>query len=787
MSRRLGLRSRLILLVGGFTTGLMLFAVLAWKTLGAVRIGGASYVEVMQDKDLMAEILPPPLYITEAYVVMLRMAGEGDPSQLRALAAESRRLERLFTDRLAHWRATLPDGNIRSEVDSAAQPALEFFEVVNRFYIPALGRADRQPAYEMARGVLTEKYDEQRARIGELEQLVAARQVEVEREAKALVDRRTAMMLALLFGLLVIGAVHAAIVIRDTVREVRRTGDALGALAEGDLTVALERSGDDELGRMAESVSTAVAGIRGALLADRVDWQAVGRQRAEVNRIRQLVENAPINLTWADRDLTLVYLNPAARSTFERLGLPVDRLTGGPLGRLHPALDREQARLSDPARLPLQLRVEHGGETLDLVACAIRDEQGQYIGPMITWEVVTARLAAEAEAADAQRRDLAQAEEVRRAQQATAEQQQAAAAAREVEQVERMTLEREQASELQRRVDQILGVVDGAAAGDLTREIGVHGDDAIGRLGQGLNQFFGTLRGSVANIARTAETVASAATQMNQLGDRLGAAAGATSAQASVVAHAADEVSSNVGTVATGTEEMSASIREIAKSATDAASVAGQAVQVAERTNATVGKLGASSAEIGKVIKVITSIAEQTNLLALNATIEAARAGEAGKGFAVVANEVKELAKETAKATEEIGRKIDTIQTDTTEAVAAIREISDIIGRINQIQASIAGAVEEQTATTNEMSRNVSDAARGAQEIARNIQGVAEAARGATDGATQSQASAADLARAARELQALVGQFRIGSVGERQADAWGHPATAGHPAQESLA
>jgi len=774
MHRRLGLRSRLILLVGGFSVGLLLFAGLSWRTLGVVRVGGPAYAEVVRGKDLIADVLPPPLYITEAYAVMLRLAGEGDAKRLRVLAEDSKRLEASFNHRLEHWRAALPPGEIRAQLDSAARPAVEFFEVVNRFYVPSLLRNDREPAYEMARGVLTERFEEQRSRIEELERMVSARQREVEGEVQQLVDRRKLLLLALLLGLLAAGSVVALVVIRDILHEVRRTGDALGALAAGDLTVRLERRGNDELGRMADSVSTAVAGIRTALVAERVDWQVVGQQRAEVNRIRQLVENAPINLTWADRELRLVYVNPAARATFGKLGVAVDQLTGCPVSRLHPALAQETGRLSDPAQLPFQLRVEHGAETLDLVACAIRDERGEYIGPMITWEVITEQLAAAAQVEAAQRRELAQAEEARHAEQAAALQHAAAAAAREAGQRQRAEEERRLAAELQAKVDQILQVVDAAAQGDLTLEIGVSGDDAIGRLGQGLNQFLGTLSGNVANIARTAQTVASAATQMNQLGDRLGHAAGETSTQASVVAHSADEVSGNVGTVATGTEEMSASIREIARNAADASRVASQAVRVAERTNGTVGKLGASSAEIGKVIKVITSIAEQTNLLALNATIEAARAGEAGKGFAVVANEVKELAKETAKATEEIGRKIDTIQGDTAEAVTAIREISDIIGEINQIQTSIAGAVEEQTATTNEISRNVSEAARSALEIARNIQGVAHAAQDASEGAVQSQASAAELARAARELQALVGQFRIGAA-ERWQGGAGRP------------
>ncbi|MCW2566129.1 MAG: chemotaxis sensory transducer, partial [Mycobacterium sp.] len=167
-----------------------------------------------------------------------------------------------------------------------------------------------------------------------------------------------------------------------------------------------------------------------------------------------------------------------------------------------------------------------------------------------------------------------------------------------------------------------------------------------------------------------------------------------------------------------------------------------------------------SSTEIADVVKLITSIAEQTNLLALNATIEAARAGEAGKGFAVVATEVKELAQETARATEDIARRVQAIQGDTAGAVEAIAEISTIIGRINDYQLTIASAVEEQSATTNEMNRNVAEAATGAEEIAQNITGVASAAEVTTEGVAQSQQAVGELARMSSELQSAVSRFR---------------------------
>ncbi|MGY1744708.1 methyl-accepting chemotaxis protein [Blastococcus sp. SYSU D00695] len=295
--------------------------------------------------------------------------------------------------------------------------------------------------------------------------------------------------------------------------------------------------------------------------------------------------------------------------------------------------------------------------------------------------------------------------------------------------------------------------------GDLTVRSGLDTRDELGSMGQALDAAVVDLQAVMAGVVSAADAVAASTEELSASSAQISAAAEETFAQSGVVSGAAEEVSRSVQTVAAGAEQMGASIREIATNATEASDVAARAVTAAETTTATVAKLGESSVEIGNVVKVITSIAEQTNLLALNATIEAARAGEAGKGFAVVANEVKELAQETAKATEDIARRVQAIQGDTTAAVAAIGEISSIVAQISDRQTTIASAVEEQTATTNEMARSVQEAAGGTGQIATNITSVSAAADSTTQALTQTRTAVDELSRMAADLRTTVGRF----------------------------
>ena len=285
--------------------------------------------------------------------------------------------------------------------------------------------------------------------------------------------------------------------------------------------------------------------------------------------------------------------------------------------------------------------------------------------------------------------------------------------------------------------------------------------EALEGVSVGTNKTADTVEASMKSIAQNAQALSSASQQLSATSQQMSANAEETSAQASTVSTATQQVTTNLNSVASGAEEMTSTVQSISSNAGEAAKIASEAVKTANAANTTVAKLGESSAEIGQVIKVITSIAQQTNLLALNATIEAARAGEAGKGFAVVANEVKELAKQTAKATEDISQKITAIQEDTKRAVESIGSITSIIDQINDISGTIATAVEEQSATTNEMSRSVQEAAKGSGEISHNIQGVASAADSTTRGAQDTLQAAQQLTNMALQLRNLVEQFKI--------------------------
>ena len=463
---------------------------------------------------------------------------------------------------------------------------------------------------------------------------------------------------------------------------------------------------------------------------ERMLKQAIDKKQAESGMaLREgFAACSPLAFMYADHDGMIQYVNEPSIQLLKKLEpyLPVgaEDVSNQNIGIFHKNPDKVSDFVSDPKNLPHKMNIQLGPETILLEVIAVIDKEGLYLGPMVTWQVITETIATEEKA-----KELADKEKAH-------------------------------AKELDAKVSEMLEVVTAASGGDLTRLVTVEGEDPMGQMGKGLSQFLSKLKNSIGSISKSSDILSESSERLMSVSQQMAGNAEETSAQANVVSSASEEVNTNVQTVATGTEEMNSSIREISQNANQAARVAAEAVKSAEKTNTTIQQLGESSREIGEVIKTITSIAEQTNLLALNATIEAARAGEAGKGFAVVANEVKELANQTAKATEDISSKIETIQNDTSEAVTAIGEISTVINEINDISNTIASAVEEQTATTNEIGRNVGMAAQGAENISQNISGVASAAESTTQGAVDTQTAAEELSRLSSELQEQVKQFK---------------------------
>ncbi len=499
----------------------------------------------------------------------------------------------------------------------------------------------------------------------------------------------------ILIVLVLVGMVLSAWIIISITKPLKAVSEKLEAMGKGQydqLPVAI--IGNDEIGQMSHNFNRTLQDIKyclnqtlfitsndlynselkeegsgdlGSAIGNMV--KNLRKTTGEASRVVSMMQNAPINMIYADTNFNIQYINPASdkilRSLQKLLPVSVDNIIGASIDIFHKNPAHQRKIVGDPNNLPHRAEIQLGPEILDLLVSAIYDNNNNYLGPMITWEVVT----------------------------------------------EKRNTEKK-------------------------------------------------IKATIDELSVNSSSLSASAEELSAVSGSMSANAEETAAQANVVNATSSEVSDSINSVATGMEEMSASIKEISQNSTQAAQIAGTAVTEAQNTNEIVSQLGVSSAEIGEVIKVINSIAEQTNLLALNATIEAARAGEAGKGFAVVANEVKELAKETAKATEDISKKIETIQGDTEKAVKAIGEISNIINQVNDISATIASAVEEQTATTSEISRSIAEAARGGNEITENIAGVATAAGSTTQQIGDLQTASSDLSRMAGDLEKLVNTLK---------------------------
>ena len=403
-------------------------------------------------------------------------------------------------------------------------------------------------------------------------------------------------------------------------------------------------------------------------LSDKANSGIGASMAEEYEALKDMVETMPVNVMRCDPvDFKLTYLNQSSKDTLraieDMLPCKVYDLLGQCIDIFHKDPERIRLLLSDPANLPHKAKIMVGNDTLDLLVTAIMHQDGTYLGPMVTWSVITKQI----ELAD----------------------------------------------------------------------------------------------NFESNVMNVVETVASAAEQMKGVAEKMSSAAEQTSSQSASVAAETKLSASSVQTVAAAAEELANSVQEVGRQVEQSTKIAKEAVGQAHETNAKVEGLTSAAGTIGEVVELINDIASQTNLLALNATIEAARAGEAGKGFAVVASEVKNLATQTAKATEEIGTQISQIQSATTVSVDAIKGIGDTIGEISEFSVAIAGAVEEQAATTAEIASNIEQAAAGSEEVSTAADNVTQTATETGTAAKEVLDSSGKLARQADDLRSQVKDFLV--------------------------